>query len=517
MTRTELKTLKERYFTLSKRIAALSLESITEEAAEVQKKRLLKLLKPENYHLFFDYYFGVSSGLALADAPCADFHQESYTRVFKDPFIVQLRRWYRGAAKSIHTNVGNILHLKQNEQLFFAVIVGRNETLARMLLQDLQVHLEYNNRLIKDFGNQLQYGSWADGQFQTADGKYFKALGINQPFRGLRFGAFRPDFASVDDVEDRDQAKNREMVRKYGEKITGDLAQAFHLKRGRLIIANNYIVKNGINDYLLNNKSGSPHLKISLVNLADDRGNPTWHQRLTGEDVARIHANTDYYTLNREYYNNPIEEGLLFKAEQLLYRHVHANETWDGFIAHWDLSYTDRGDFKAGVLIGVRSLKLTVLEVFCRRCSINAALESHFSWIKKYKLKGYTPLSFYDATAAQLAVYAPVILQCAEDNACHDLPMPTHQQGDKHNRIEATLTNIFHRQSLFWDEALKAQRDHEPFITQLLAFEKGTSGQDDAPDTLERAVSLAQLYYGYSKAEHASKPLIGKRTKPKRV
>lgn len=516
MTKTELKKLQERFAEQSKRIQTATLKSLVQESSSQQEARVKHLLKPNNYIDFFDYYFGLESGNPLADAPSSQFHQKSYEKVFADPFIVQFRRWFRGAAKSIHTNVGNMLHLKQNDELNFAVLVGRNENMAKILLQDLQVHLQSNERFVKDFGNQMSYGNWSDGQFETKDGKNFKALGINQPFRGLRFGADRIDFASVDDVEDRDQAKNKEMVRKYGDKVVGDLRKAFHLRRGRLIIPQNYIVKGGINDYLLSKFEKSKHLDVSRVDLSDKDGNSPWPERYSKEDIERINLDTDYYTSQREDYNNPIEEGKLFKSHQIIKRKVHGNEAWDGFVAHWDLSYKSTGDYKAGVLLGVQGLRLTVLETFCERCAINSAMETHFGWVFKYKAVGYTPLSFYDATAAQQAVYSPVILQCSEDNNCPDIPIPMSQQGDKHNRIEAGITNALHRKILYWDDKLKG-KSHDEFMDQILSFEKGTQNNDDAPDTLERAISLAQTYYGFSKQEGSNKPMIGRKSKKRRV
>lgn len=528
MNKTELKDAKERYFMLSKMVSTLTAKSLIKETEDEQSERVNHLLKPKNYVEFFDYYFGVNSGLPLADAPSAKFHQTSYEKVFKDRKIRQFREWFRGAAKSIHTNVGNILHLKENNELFFAILIGANEGLSKILLSDLQVHLESNQRIIKDFGLQMSYGNWADGEFQTKDGKYFKALGLNQPFRGLRFGAYRPDFASVDDCEDRDRAKRQETVKKYADKITGDLKKAFHKERGRLIVPNNYIVKDGLLDHVKAKFKHSKHYDLSRVDLATKNitkdnydqvkgWKPSWDERYSREDVIEIVEDDDYYTSQREDFNNPIEEGKLFKAHQIIKRKVHGNEVWDGFLVHWDLSYSNNGDYKAGVLLGVQGLKLTVLEVFCQRCSINSAMEVHFSWIFKYKDKGYSPLSFYDATAAQQVVYTPVILQSAEDNQCLDIPIPDHQQGDKHNRIEATLLNIFHRKLLTWNEAIADSKDYEAFMNQVLSFEKGTKNNDDAPDTLERAVSLSQKYYGFSQHQESTKPLIGKRRKTRRV
>lgn len=62
MTKTELKEAKERYFSLSKMIRDATSQSLVKESTEEQEARVKRLLKPENYGEFFDYYFGVYSG-----------------------------------------------------------------------------------------------------------------------------------------------------------------------------------------------------------------------------------------------------------------------------------------------------------------------------------------------------------------------------------------------------------------------------------------------------------------------
>ena len=219
----------------------------------------------------------------------------------------------RAFASSNSKIVGNICHLKQNEELFFALIIGMNEGFAKILLSDLQAHMMSNELFIKDFGMQYSYGDWADGEFETLDGKHFKALGINQPFRGLRFGANRFDFAILDDIEDRDRAKRPDMVRKFGEKITGDLVKGFHRKRGRLLVNNNYIVKDGILDFLKEQWQDSPHFHESITNLATEnitRENykdidwePSWPERDSKADIIRRLMGIKYpYGLHRGYF-----------------------------------------------------------------------------------------------------------------------------------------------------------------------------------------------------------------------
>ena len=192
---------------------------------------------------------------------------------------------------------------------------------------------------------------------------------------------------------------------------------------------------------------------------------------------------------------------------------VSEHEVWDGILDHWDLSYTGPGDLKAGILLGIKGIKLFVLELFCQKCEINSAMEIRANWVKKYMKKGYTPMGFFDATAAQKAVYTPIILQAAEDNKCPNIPIGLHQEGDKHNRIAAGVGNALFRKILFWDESLKerSKSDHDLFMKLILAFEKGIPSGDDPADTLERAITLSQTYFGYGSEEGSNKPFIGKK------
>ncbi|MBB4117871.1 hypothetical protein GGR32_000143 [Mesonia hippocampi] len=496
MTKTELKKAREAFAERSKYIQTSTLESLVKETSAEQEARIKRLLKPQNYNEFFDYYFGVNTPVPLADAPCADFHQESYIKVFENPRIVQFRRWFRGAAKSIHTNVGNLLHLKENDLVFFALLIGRNSDAANLLLGDLQMHLESNERIIKDFGKQVSYGNWADGEFETLDGRYFKALGLNQPFRGLRRGEYRPDFASVDDCEDRKEAKNKILVKEKGEKITGDLKKAFHLHRGRLVIPNNYIVKDGLNDFILEKYKDSKSLDVSTINLRDASGKPSWYQRYSNEMVDTIDEETDYYTSQREDYNNPIEEGKLFKKEWIRYEEIPHNVQWNALIGYWDLSYKANGDYKAFWLLGVTGHRIYALDVFCRRCDISEAISWHYDKAQERGMRGLSSLDYFDATAAQEAVFAPIFRQEAQRRGFFQIPMADRDQRvDKHLRIEATLTSVLFNGTLVFGSHLEGTPDMKAAETQLLSFEKGTKSPDDSPDALENGVRKAQFYY----------------------
>lgn len=512
MTKTELKAAIEEYQRMSKMIRTISYASLVKESTEEQEKRIKHLLKPENYLEYFDFYFGVNSGLPLADAPCAQFHLTSYLDVFHNRLIKQQRRFFRGAAKSIHTNVGNTTHLKENDELFFGLIIGRNQDLSNLLLSDLQVQLESNERYIKDFGIQMQYGNWTDGNFQTNDNRLFKALGLNQDFRGLRNGLHRPDFASMDDLESRKQAKNIELTKENVQKLTGDLGKAGHKGRFRQIMCNNYIVKNGIIDGYAEKNKKSPNLQILTVNLCDENFNPSWPERYTIQDCKDIVNDTDYHTSQREDFNNPVEEGKRIKEEWIKFKKTHGNQIHNGLIEFWDLSYSDDGDFKAGAIVSLDKGRAHVLEIFNQQCTRPDAMDMHYEWQKKYNAKGMSIIAYYDATAAQKIVYEPDWLIACEENNAAEIPIADHASGDKHEKIDATLTSTFKRGLITFDERLMDTPDMDKSLEHILAFEKGCKSPDDILDVLEQCVRKGRVLFGYSqKEENNNRPVIGKK------
>ena len=163
----------------------------------------------------------------MADSDSAWYHQAVYEDLYKNAYITLFNLIFRGGAKSTHANLGYPFALKQSKQAQFFLVVGINEIRASMLLQDLQVQFEHNHRIIRDFGNQKCYGSWADGQFETTDRCTFMSLGIDQPFRGLKANGVRLEYVSIDDVEDKKRTLNTNLINEYADKVTGDIQGAF--------------------------------------------------------------------------------------------------------------------------------------------------------------------------------------------------------------------------------------------------------------------------------------------------
>ena len=143
------------------------------EAAADKSGRIGKLLT--DYKLFFDYYFP-----HYAKSPTASFHLRLAKALKANKGFRGFFKAFRGAAKSVHTNIGLPIWLMMDHELLCMLLVSDNETKACRLLAALQAEFENNQRLINDFGKQVTHGDWSKGEFVTKMGAAFYAIGLGQ-------------------------------------------------------------------------------------------------------------------------------------------------------------------------------------------------------------------------------------------------------------------------------------------------------------------------------------------------
>ena len=491
MTKQALKKTQAHFEAKSRWLTTLSADSLYKETPAAQKKRISRLLCPKAYGRFFDYYFGLQTTTPLAEASSAPFHVAAYQELYENEWLIQFRLWFRGAAKSMQTNVGNAFALKCKNRLRFMLLVASSEWRAKLLLSDLQAQFESNQRIIKDFGPQIQYGNWRDGAFETKDGCYFMALGIGQPFRGLRRYANRIDFAVVDDIEDRKHVANRMLIRARVDKVVEELGAAFQKSRQRLVISNNYITREGVIAGLLDRLKDNKHMRVSKVNLADEHGKPSWPSYYSSKDVARIHDTHDPYVIKREYYNTPIEQGRLFDEERLRFAPL-PEVSASLVVGFWDFSYTTHGDFKAFALVGLYGDIWYVLSIFCRQCDMLEAMGWYFQLSNRWLKEESYPYIYYDASVIQEHIFTPLMRQEAARQQYHGpLPLPYKKlRAEKHARIEMSLQTLLLHDQLRFATHLQDQADTRAAFAQLLAFEPGMTTYDDFPDALAAALHI---------------------------
>ncbi|MDD3079104.1 MAG: hypothetical protein PHH37_08370 [Paludibacter sp.] len=536
MTKSEYKDLLERFRAKSEFIRKATINTIIRETDEEQGKRIDWLFKPDNYGEMFNYYFGKETTIPMADSDCAWYHTSIYKDLYYNNFITLFNLIFRGGAKSTHANMGYAFGLKQTKKAMFQLVVGANEVRAAMLLQDLQVQFECNERIIKDFGIQKSYGNWAEGQFETTDRCTFMALGIDQPFRGLRQNGVRLEYTSLDDLEDKKKSLNKSLVKEYADKVTGDIQGAFSINSERAIINNNYFTEKGL-IYELAKRKGFDLKKIDtkqnvirkekyaslyIVNLTTkyyDQLNqttdwePSWKERYSKPDCIRKveQYEHDKETLSGEFYNTPINAGKRIKKEWIRMVKPKPFDKYIVIVGNWDFAYSDKACYKAMATIGVRDLHMTVVDIYCRQTAdIETALQYHYTQANKtLKING-SIIFYYDASVSQEAVYEPILIRAAQKYKSICIPMPQKSVTDKYTKIDTTLVSVLFTGILDFSEELENNPDWEEAKAQMLNFEKGGNYPVDFPDSLTDAILKAQEYLNNDVEDENNKvPVMG--------
>ena len=455
------------------------------EKKHEREARIKHLLKPEHYGEFFMYYF--EEYCDKGKTACSRYQVKNAIWLHDHPVTTLLQIHHRQSAKSTHGNMGYPLHLMFNDDMWFNITMGFNEPKAARLIRDLQTQLQHNQRIINDFGVQFSHGDWADGSFRTTKGVAFESLSYMQDPAGLRDGANRPDYCSVDDVDNRKKARNKVIVREAVDNIISNLTEAMRFDKQRMVINNNRKVKGGIIDTIIEDVGKKDHVKVSVVNAVDPKGKSTWPERYSDEYWKKKKANVTYRVWEREYMNNPIEDGAIFKPEWIKYKAPLPYKDYDCLVIYGDMSYTDTGDLKSMHLVGKTGREFHVLEAFNRQTSVTNAARWLYD-LHEDKLRGLDVLYMIEANFIQ----GMFLNDFDEEGDIRGYYLPIRgdkrQKGNKFDRIENNLSPVFERGYIYFNEAEKKNPDFIMCIDCLMAFEKGSSAPDDPPDSLESAV-----------------------------
>lgn len=116
----------------------------------------------------------------------------------------------RGNAKTTHGQMF-FLWCVVYEFKHFMVLLSDASDQAAMILEGIKVELEANPRLKQDFPKAVGQGRvWQVGVIVTAKGIKIQAFGSGKRLRGVRHGAYRPDLAWLDDLENDENVQKPE-------------------------------------------------------------------------------------------------------------------------------------------------------------------------------------------------------------------------------------------------------------------------------------------------------------------
>lgn len=470
--------------------------STTINMAESAKDKLARIKKVRaDYAAFVAYYFPhyTVNPETGKTTPCADFHIKAANKVKKERNLKAVFKWHRGAAKSTHLDIFIPLWLKCQEvkQLNVMVLVGKSEDNANTLLADVQAELQFNRRYINDFGEQYNSGSWEEGEFVTKDGTAFFARGRGQSPRGLRYRSHRPDYIVIDDLDDDELCESPARVTRLTNWVKEALFGALDGGRGRFIMVGNLIAKNSV----LANIAATDGVHVSQVNIWDKNGNVSWAAKWTPEEVKDIERFQGYRSFQKEYMNNPITEGAVFRQDWIKWGKLPDLKKFEEIILYIDPSFkgTTKNDYKAAKLWGKVASQLWHIKAFVRQCSVAEMVRWLYDLYEWSLEKGIAIKWYMEANFMQDTILDE--FRREGDLRGYQLPISgdKRKKPDKFQRVEA-ISPLWERGFVTYNEDEKNDPDMLAGIEQTLAFEKGMRGHDDAPDADEGAIWYLQKH-----------------------
>lgn len=463
------------------------------ETRQAQLARIRRVR--EDYGSFVEYYFPhyTTNPDTGKNTPCAPFHIQAANKVRRERNIRAVFKWHRGAAKSTHLDIFLPLWLKCQERpdIHVMVLVGKSEDNARTLLSDIQAELQFNQRYIHDFGTQYNNGSWEEGEFVTRDGTAFFARGRGQSPRGLRYREHRPDYIVIDDLDDDELCQSPTRVSKLTDWVKEALFGALDGGRGRFIMVGNLIAKNSV----LQNISETKGVFVSQVNIWDKHGNVSWAAKWTPEEVRGIEAFQGYRAFQKEYMNNPITEGAVFKNDWIRFAQLPNLKKFDEIVLYVDPSFkgSTKNDYKAAKLWGKYGTQLWHIRAFVRQCSVTEMVRWLYDLYEWSLNEGIAVRFYMEGNFMQDIILDD--FRTEGDLMGYQLPLTAdrRKKPDKFQRIEA-VSPLWERGFVYYNEAERDDPDMKAGIEQTLAFEKGMRGHDDAPDADEGAIWYLQRH-----------------------
>ncbi len=513
----ELKKKQEEWKEQCRQIQSITdTKSLARENATQKEQRISRLQK--NYAAFCEYYFphfltlrDKATGEAIRVIHNAPFHNAAAKKVHDTPNLKAVFKWPRGHAKSTHFDIFMPLWLMfQPKRLInFMVIVGKSEDSADRLLGDIQAELQYNKRIIADYGKQMSVGNWTEGEFTTKEGVYFLACGRGQSPRGLRKREARPDYIVIDDLDDDELCRNEKRVRELTDWVKEALFGALDVGRGRFIMVGNLISKTSV----LANICDTKGVYVSEIKAVDKDGNPVWKEKWTKQEAREYADFVGYRAWNKEMMHNPISNGTIFRQEWIRYKKILPLKKYDQLICYTDPSFksTTANDYKASRLWGKVGTELHLIDTYVRQDTVSGMVR----WL--YNLYEALPDDVSVLFMMEANFMQDIILDefTTEGNMRgYQLPIipDKRKKPDKVQRIEA-VSPLWERGCVFYNEELKDTPDMQVGIEQTLALERGSRVHDDAPDADEGAI----YYLQKNTRQQIYTPKFGKRTNSKNI
>jgi hypothetical protein len=455
-----------------------STPAIVGETIEEQVARKKRLEAPGNHEAWFKWYFP-----KFAYAEPMPFHIDASNRVINNLEWYEVRMWSRELAKSTRTmmEVFYLMFVKGKRNV---ILTSCTEKQAIKLLRPYKANLEVNQRLIQDYGPQQGLGQWEKAEFICKDGKSFTGVGLGGQVRGSKTDEVRPDILLFDDVDTDMDCRNKENVKNNWAFIEDSVMGTRSISvETTIIFCGNRIA---LDCCVFRASEHADHTDV--INIRDENGVSTWPAKNPEHFIDRVLKQKSYASQQKEYFNNPITEGDVFK--KINYKAIRPLSEYQMLVCYTDPSYKDTGDYKATVLIGKWNGEFHIIKAFLEQTTTAKMID----WFYKIMdIVGDKACYYYMEEVFLQDIIKKEVTDTGRRMG-RNIPLmgDTRAKPDKYARIESLLEPLSRNGELYFNEDQKADPGMMLLAEQFTAFAPGSRAHDDGPDAVEGGIWIIQ-------------------------
>lgn len=438
---------------------------------------------------WFRYYFP-----NYCSHPFALFQKRSVNKILESETIYSVDAWAREHAKTAISMMVKLYCLLTG-RIFNILFVSKSFDNAVDLLTPMLINLESNERLINDYGIQKGFGTWdySAGKWVLTSKGSIRAIGTGQSPRGTRNEEKRPDWLEFDDADDDEVVMSLPRLNKVWNWIEQAAIPAMSIDHPKKILfKGNIIAKDSIITRAI--------LKADfhqIVNLLDKNGEPTWKERFKMEDVNWILSKISYASGQKEYFNNPITDGTVFK--EIRWDKVPPLSNFKFLVAYGDPAPSNReakgkggACYKTIVLVGRQGEKFYIITCFLEHVVNKTFVEWYYD-IEKYVNQKTQVYNYLENNSLQdpffQQVFIPLFSQLSKEKGFSiNITGDQRKKPDKFARIEGNLEPLNRNGNLIFNEAEIKNPHMVRLKEQFEAVEPTLSALVDGPDAVEGGV-----------------------------
>jgi phage terminase large subunit-like protein len=443
-----------------------------------QQKARIKNLEAD-HEAWFKYYFP-----NFYQSDPAPFHVRATKRIMSNPEWYEVRNWSRELAKSTRSMMEDLKQLLTKKKKYKLLISNSFDNACRLMMPYM-LSLESNQRIINDYGLQQRPGRWETGDITTRAGFSIRALGAGQSPRGTRKDEVRPDIIEFDDFDTDEECRNPEIISKKWKWVEQAVIPTRSISKSTLIRWNGNVISKDC--CILKAQEFADH--VDTVNIRDAKGKSTWPSKNTEAHINRVLSQISYFSQQKEYFNNPIDEGTVFK--EMAYKRIPALNQFKFLVCYTDPSFKEskKNDYKAVVLVGLLKGEYYIIKAFVEQTSTAKMVDWYYQVMEL--VAGKTAVYYF----CEGGLIQELVMKAISDYATKRgryIPMKSddRKKPDKFSRIESLLEPLNSNGKLYLNEAERDNLHMKVLVDQFKALGPGSRAHDDAPDAVEGAVFI---------------------------